>query len=212
MAKALTHVFPGNADVAKAAGLVEDIDQWFDVLNSRTKYFANKEWKCGLGLYEDQWNILNKMTRHMAGARFGGTKSLKPFQKGIIMTNISVKRLFDDLRNMPELSARTCQNLTAGLNQDYIENFFSRIRGLGGFYDHPLPSSFKTRLRILLIASKSQDIPLGNKPSIMEEDQAADADEDPVTVTVRLSSGLNIAEEVADAVEPILREEPDNTD
>lgn len=45
--------------------------------------------------------------------------------------------------------------LTARLNQDIIENFFSYIRGMGASNDHPHPLDFKYRLRWFILGKNS---------------------------------------------------------
>ncbi|CAL1267708.1 unnamed protein product [Larinioides sclopetarius] len=64
------------------------------------------------------------------------------------MTIASLYGLYEDL--MP---------LTSRLNQDCLENFFSQIRGIGHFYDHPLPSEVKKRIQLLLLGKNVDDFP-----------------------------------------------------
>lgn len=52
--------------------------------------------------------------------------------------------------------------LTASLNQDYLENFFSQIRGLGRHCDHPTPMSVKQHFRLLLISWNSVELDNSN--------------------------------------------------
>lgn len=52
--------------------------------------------------------------------------------------------------------------LTARLNQDCLENFFSQLRGIGHHYDHPTPLEVKYRFRLLLIARNCVDLNSSN--------------------------------------------------
>ncbi len=58
--------------------------------------------------------------------------------------------------------------LASRVNQDCLENLFSRIRGIGGFHSHPLPSDVHHRLRLLLLSSNNADIPLSLHTSVKE--------------------------------------------
>ncbi|CAL1289907.1 unnamed protein product [Larinioides sclopetarius] len=73
------------------------------------------------------------------------------------MTIASLYGLYEDL--MP-LDVKFI--LTSRLNQDCLENFFFQIRGVGHFYDHPLPSEVKYRIRLLLLGKNVDDIPFSS--------------------------------------------------
>lgn len=49
--------------------------------------------------------------------------------------------------------------LTSRLNQDCLENLFTQIRGLGHYYEHPLPTEFKYWLRLIILGINLEDIP-----------------------------------------------------
>ncbi|CAL1261083.1 unnamed protein product [Larinioides sclopetarius] len=60
----------------------------------------------------------------------------------------------------PHSNVSSCNG--SRLNQDCLENFFSQIRGVGHFYDHPLPSEVKHRIRLLLLGKNVDDIPFSS--------------------------------------------------
>ena len=72
-------------------------------------------------------------------------KTKKPFQKGILISIQSTMSLFKELKNEGVDFLHT-----AKLNQDCLENFFSRLRGVGGNNNHPAPVEAMDRVRILL--------------------------------------------------------------
>ena len=85
---------------------------------------------------------------------FGRRKTLLPFQKGIIIGIEATKQLYDDLK--ARLPLRYL--LTARLNQDLVENLFSRIRALGLTFNHPGPVACKNRIRVLTIVKEADII------------------------------------------------------
>ena len=88
-----------------------------------------------------------------------------PFQKGFLT---SIRSLLGLLTDLTPLKVKYI--LTARLNQDCLENVFSRIRGLGHFYDHPLPAEVKFRIRLLLVGANVSDIPLSNACPVVSDD------------------------------------------
>ncbi|KAG8333727.1 hypothetical protein J6590_104600, partial [Homalodisca vitripennis] len=55
-------------------------------------------------------------------------------------------------------------------NQDCLESYFSLIRGLGKFYDHPLPTAVSNRIKSLLLSRCP--VPLTKHGNCLEEDSA----------------------------------------
>ena len=62
--------------------------------------------------------------------------------------------------------------LTSRFNQDCLENLFSQIRGLGNFYDNPLPSEVKNRLRLLITEVNAGHIPVTRSPFALADDNS----------------------------------------
>lgn len=94
-----------------------------------------------------QTSILDKMTLNMTNLRVKGKTGLLPFQRGVLITNNSLKLLFEDLKIRYNIK----YILTYRLNQDVLENFFATIRSKGGLHDHPNPLEFKYRLRSYIL-------------------------------------------------------------
>jgi len=114
-------------------------NNWFDLLNTR---MAKDGFTNSYGLdIENQNILLNKMTQYIKDMRVHGSKSLMPFQKGIIITNKSFQNLFNDLQSEYDIK----YIISRRLNQDGIEAYFSYMRGMGGSNDHPTPLDFKYR-------------------------------------------------------------------
>ena len=110
-------------------------------MNSRTGQHKVHDLKSGFGLhYKRQEAILlraidmaEKMRAILKQGPFAKTlakkkNSLIPFQEGIMMSSKAVLMLWGDIKNKyPDVNFI----MTARLNQDLVENLFSRLRGLG---------------------------------------------------------------------------------
>lgn len=109
--------------------VVSTVDNWFDTLNSRVK-FTTKPLSCGYGVnLEEQEEALDEMDLLIQNMRFANnpeSRTKKPFQKGILVSNKAIRALFQDLKGDLENFEYL---LTARCNQDVLENFFSRLRG-----------------------------------------------------------------------------------
>jgi len=90
---------------------------------------------------ERQNELLARMDKFILSMRVFGKQALMQFQKGILMSNSSLRNLYEDLKihyNMQYI-------ITRRLNQDVLENFFSFMIAMGGCNDHPTPVDFKYR-------------------------------------------------------------------
>ena len=109
--------------------VVSTVDNWFDTLNRRVK-FTTKPLSCGYGVnLEEQEEALDEMDLLIQNMRFANnpeSRTKKPFQKGILVSNKAIRALFQDLKGDLENFEYL---LTARCNQDVLENFFSRLRG-----------------------------------------------------------------------------------
>ncbi len=94
-------------------------------------------------------------------------KKKLPFIRGIVISSKSLLSLYEDI------SARRGVEfiLTSHLNQDCLENFFSRIRAMGGTYTHPTTVEFIHRARQLIVG-KSSELVVQTASVEMEEDSA----------------------------------------
>ena len=138
------------------------IDKWFDTCNSRTVHNV-KPHRCGMGLHEaEQIQALMRMKSLMETMRYSDNeerKSKKPFQKGIIISIESILSLYEEMK-----TEGYSYLLTSRLNQDCLENLFSRIRGMGSNNSHPTPVEAMNRVRLLTIGKDPQHIV--NNPAV----------------------------------------------
>jgi uncharacterized protein YukE len=148
-AKAI-EILTGNKRVAS---FVELIDSFTDIMNSKSPYPPSSHpMRAPFGPeenYEIQKKILEEVKLEMTGLRVKGKKSMLPFQKGFIISIISLFGLFDDLTKVGLRYIMTCR-----LTQDVLESFFSQIRGAGVFADHPTASEVISRIRKIMLSNK----------------------------------------------------------
>ena len=130
----LSGIFQGSQAKAKHDACLV-FDQWFDTMNSRIKNHSNPM-LCGLGTginsydqmraLEQMETFLSKMQIFDPSVNGGLKKSPMPWQTGILCSIKSTRALHQDL----VVNGSFEYILTARLNQDALENFFSRIRGM----------------------------------------------------------------------------------
>ena len=131
---------------------VELVNNWFDVLNSRVKFSKNKL-NCGFGVhFEEQSAVLHKMIQTAETMKCDSKMKSVPFQRGIVISSKSLLSLFDELKTKRGVEFI----LTSHLNQDCLENFFSRVRAIGVTYVHPTSVEFVHRIRNLIVGKASE--------------------------------------------------------
>lgn len=119
------------------------VNDWFDIFNSKLSTANSIQTTQPYGKQLSiQRGILAKMSKIMDAKDIAGTYML-PFQKGILVNNVSLDGLHSYLAEKYGLE----YILTSRLNQDILENFFGAMRSRGGQFDHPTPLQFKYRLR-----------------------------------------------------------------
>lgn len=149
----------------REASFIELVNDIFDVLNSRYPQDQKAPLRSGYGFnVRSQENSLKRFLEICADMRVGKRNSLLPFQKGFLTSINSLFGLYTDMKN-----AGASYILTAKLNQDCLENFFSRIRGFGVFYNNPTPFEVKNRIRLLILTGSANKIPLSLGASIVED-------------------------------------------
>ena len=132
---------------------IQTVNDWFDCFNSSSK-FAVTACKSGFGVNLDQqMQALSKMENQINlmkfGNRFKSSSTKKPFQQGILTGIDSLKKL---LEKFQEIGLEYV--LTRRLNQDSLENTFSRLRSFGT--THPGPADVITKLKLLLVGKQSK--------------------------------------------------------
>ena len=115
----------------------------------------------------------------------GKGKDPQPWQFGIKASIKSTRAIYHDLienrDNNPDGELRFI--LTSRLNQDVLENLFSRIRALGGDNSHPGPVEFMRRVRVLLLSKTVNTEILVDKPAVEICDETDDLSNLPLNDT-----------------------------
>ena len=134
---------------------VKQVNDWFDVCNSRKK-FDKVPNRCGFGIkFSEQKKSLKQIIKTMMAMRVGDHKNMIQFQKGVLITSKSLLALFTKLRQLyPNIDYLP----TSHLNQDMVESFFSCIRALGSEHTHPTAVEFMDRFRYLLLGKGSSSL------------------------------------------------------
>ena len=135
----------------KTSQFISLTDSWFDLFNSRVprdrKISRNAY---GLNL-ENQNEILKCMTETVKSMKVIGSKSLYPFQKGLLVSSESLPKLQEMVKEKFDISYL----LTYRLNQDGLEHFFACLRQMGACYQHPSAVAVKHRVRSHLLGKDS---------------------------------------------------------
>jgi len=125
------------------------VAKWFQVFNSRyTPETISYKMPFGRDLVR-QLEDLESMKQEVLEFRVGTSRTLYPFQRGILVSIESLKNLYTDVAAS---SMNISYILTCRLSQDYIENFFSMVRQIGGYNDNPAAVDAKRRLKIQMLA------------------------------------------------------------
>lgn len=161
-AEAVRYVFPEDEETAYFLQLVNDV---FDIFNSDRPDNVDKPLNAAFGNnLRDQLKVLHKFKNVCEKMRACGKKALLPFQRGFLMSIRSLKGVFTQVKSLNGQYV-----LTTHLNQDALENTFSRIRGLGHFYDHPLPSEVRNRIRLLILGAEASNIPVSSAAPVSQQ-------------------------------------------
>ncbi len=163
VSKALQYIF--GESMATQAEAINTVNNWFDTMNS-CQVHSIKKLACGFGIHlEEQQHALNKMEKLVQTMKIKGKKSMLPFQKGFLIS-------ISAMRGLHEAVSSEGVNfiMTTHVNQDNLENVFSRIHFITGNYSHPSPMESLRCLRILMLGG-NHDIVLKN-PAVMDEENA----------------------------------------
>uniref|UniRef100_T1IQE0 Transposable element P transposase n=1 Tax=Strigamia maritima TaxID=126957 RepID=T1IQE0_STRMM len=139
---------------------------WNDLnVNVNKTYFKNPDCERNIWVFCDVPHLLKLMRNHLVdeGLRLADGTAVN--KKGV-------------LQDVKALNGKYI--LTARLNQDCLENFFSRVRGIGQFYDHPLPADVRTRIRLLILGSSAGEISLlrNSKPAVEDVNAEIEREEE----------------------------------
>lgn len=172
------------------AEFIELANNWFDVLNSRTKFDKNRL-SCGFGVhFEEQKQVLESMIEASLALKCDSRVKTAPFQRGIIISSKSLLGLFEELREKREVEFI----LTSHLNQDCLENFFSRIRAMGGTYNHPTTVECINRIKNLIIG-RASDLVIPSAAVAMEKDDCEIIEKKSGFLTQKITKTIEIQPE-----------------
>jgi len=118
---------------------------------------------------------MNELMRELKYCNKPNQSIMKPFQKGILISNRSLVELLSDVKKEGKtylLAYRT--------QQDCIENLFSQVRACYGFKSHPSPLECLSRLKTITLIkspdqflSKSANVErIDDQQSFLHEDQS----------------------------------------
>ncbi len=136
-----------NKSMLELSNFIAKVDQWFDANNSYQKH-DRKVMRCGLRIHHDkQVGILEDFYKEVEGLMVIGKSSLMLWQQGVLISIKATLLLYNHVRQVHGLE----YVLTRRLNQDPLEQTFSKIRAMGGPYTNPGSLDFKRRLRLLIL-------------------------------------------------------------
>ena len=103
----------------------------------------------------------------------------QPWQLGIKTAINSLRDLYTDTIGNEEYNfdGHFSFMMTSRLNQDCLENLFSRVRAIGGDNCHPGPFEFMRRMRVLQLGQGEKIKIWTNNPAVMMETDNESADE-----------------------------------
>ena len=166
----------GDPDWQKRAEIITIISNWFDASNSRRMKGKN-EWESGFGINaRQQLKAICEMERFIEQFRMLGSVDAEGLQlydgkktylwpHGIAIQCKALKELYFEMVKFGPLRFL----LTARLNQDFVENYFSILRNLHG--DSTKPHAVQAMFRIRTIFFTRDAKFVIQKPNVrMEED------------------------------------------
>jgi len=165
---------------------------WFEINNSRyVKETIQTKRPFGFDL-EYQLGVLQDLFEEILDLRVGNSRTIYPFQRGVLSSIESLKGLWFELK---ATQMNISYLLTCRLNQDYIENFFSMVRQAGKFYDNPTAVEAKKRIKLVALSWGGQ---LVKTTSV-----AQDEDSEPF-LTARMMDSLMEAKSSDSASDPVV--------
>lgn len=140
----------------QTADVLQLFNDWFDLFNAKYEYeHTNISHAYGMNL-EEQNTILHRMDEFIQTMRVGKRSAPLQFQKGIMLSNESLRDMFLYIQQRYSSEARPIQYLlTSRLNQDVLENMFSYLRICEG-YDQFTPGELRNRLKWYILGKHSE--------------------------------------------------------
>lgn len=144
---------------SETAKFITLFNDWFDLFNSSSKFGSHS----GMHEYginaEKQNELLAKVSLLVKDMRVGKRSNLLPFQKGILISNESLKNLYNDMKMMFENTQYPVTYImTTRLNQNVVENLFAYIRAMKACNDRPTALDLRYRFRWYILGKHSTDV------------------------------------------------------
>lgn len=125
---------------------IQLVNDWFDIMNSRVSS-SDSPYKKLYTNSDIQLSKLDEVYQYFDTMVPIGKKSQQVFQKGILISILSIKMLFHEMNERYGMT----HIITTRINQDALENFFSEVRRVGGMNTHPSPLNSIYRIRLLIL-------------------------------------------------------------
>jgi len=152
VSEALKFMYPTNQLKHKQANFIQLVNDFCDISNTRTKQQNSSRYTSPYGMFQNEQDELYEKAYHIFSTMVVGqrrTKSFAPFQRGLLMYIISIRGLLEDMKQ-PPINAKYL--MTHKVNQDVLENVFSRLRSFGHFHTNPCATEVITRIKKLLLS------------------------------------------------------------
>lgn len=145
---ALVHHKPGDAGVATSTGnFLRVMDHWFDLMNVGSSE-QNVPFRSPYGCARpEQDKLLNHVKSLISCMKCGGSRALKSFQIGIIMSCNGISLLLDEMKHF-----RVEHIMTKWVNHSSINDLFSTLTSK--YSEVPKPAVALDRLRLNLFRHK----------------------------------------------------------
>ncbi|ODM87332.1 Transposable element P transposase [Orchesella cincta] len=152
VAEAATFIYPHNETKGKIAAFIQLVSDFCDLTNCRSKVKTSNPYTSPYGTYQaEQDELLERAFTAFSTMVVGQRKrrTYAPFQKGLLMFIISLRGLLNDVKQPP---ANAKFVIPKNMNQDLLENSFSRLRSFGGFHQNPNAAEVGHRIKKLLLS------------------------------------------------------------
>lgn len=147
VATALRRYLAEDEEAIQLADFIETINDWFDVVNSRSTNETMDIKKPFELAMQVQNKAQSRMNELMESVQCVGKNSIQVFQKSIIMSKNALMRLYEDMKRTHGIKFI----ITKHLNQDCLESYFGHIRVMGGMQDHPSPLKALQRMKLITL-------------------------------------------------------------
>ena len=147
-----------NEAMLEMSNFIAMADKWFDASNSQQR-LDRKKMRCGLRVYHDeQVSAMEEFYQEIDALRVIGKAGHMTWQTGILHTIPATLLLYEHLKDNHGMKYL----LTRRLNQDPLEQTFSKLRAMGGPNANPGSLEFQRRLRLLILGGMNKVVVKGS--------------------------------------------------